>query len=62
MLDGSRMVNFVEVVEPETGTLPVPVQPVQTYSVPGPPDTGEATLALMLDPESNQPLVGLGES
>jgi len=60
-LDGAAMATVVESVEPDAATLPVPVQPVQTYCVPEPPDTGDVTLASMTDPESNQPLGGLGE-
>ena len=47
---------------PELGTLPVPVQPVQTYCVPVPPATGEVTDAEMLAPLSNHPLAGVGVS
>ena len=62
MLEGAFMVNVVVVVDPEAGTLPVPVQPVQAYWVPEPPETGEETEALMVEPASNQPLGGEGES
>jgi hypothetical protein len=49
------------VPEPEAGTLPEPVQPVQTYWIPEPPETEEVTDAVILVPESNQPLDGEGE-
>ena len=62
MLDGALIVNDVVVADPEPGTLPVPLQPVQTYRVPEPPETGEVTDAVMLEPALNQPLDGLGES
>ena len=62
MLEGPLMVNVMLEPEPETGTLPVPVQPVHTYWVPMPPETGEVTDAVTLEPESNQPLAGTGES
>ena len=46
---------------PDAGTFPEPDQPVHTYCVPEPPDTGELTDSVMLVPELNQPLAGLGE-
>jgi hypothetical protein len=58
MLDGAPIVNATDRPLPEPGTLPDPVQPVQTHWVPGPPETGEATESVMLEPESNQPLEG----
>jgi hypothetical protein len=62
MLEGAVMVNTTEDPEPEDGTLPVPVQPVQTYCVPAGPGNGEITEALITVPESNQPLTGVGGS
>jgi len=56
MLDGAVIVKITEDPEPEDGTLPVPIQPVQTYRVPVVPGNGEITEALMRVPESNQPL------
>jgi len=47
---------------PDAGTLPVPVQPEQTYCVAESADTGDITDADIVLPESNQPLVGVGES
>ena len=43
MLDASVMVNVTDVSVPEAGTLPVPVQPVQTYRVPAGSGVGEVT-------------------
>ena len=62
IVDAADMVNVADVVLPDAGTLPVPVQPVHTYCIPEPPDTGDVTDSVMLEPESNQPLVGVGES
>jgi len=55
------MLKLTEFVVPDAGTLPVPVQPVQTYCVPEGPATGEGTLALIGVPALNQPLTGLGD-
>lgn len=60
MLEACVIVNVVEVDDPDDGTLPVPVQPVQTYCVPVGPATGELIDAVMLVSESNHPLVGVG--
>jgi hypothetical protein len=62
MEDGAFMTNVTLVLTPEAGTLPVPLHPVQTYWVPEPPETGEVTEAVTLDPASNQFEVGLGLS
>jgi hypothetical protein len=62
MLEGAAIEKLTREEPPEAGTLPVPVQPVQTYCVPEGPDAGEVTEAVMLVPESNQPLIGVGES
>jgi len=62
MLEGRFIVNVVVIPVPEAGTLPDAVQPVQTYCVPVGPGEGEVTDALIDVPESNHPLVGLGES
>jgi len=62
MVEGAPIVNVTDEALPETGTLPVPVQPLQTHWIPEPPDTGEVTDSAMPDPESNQPLNGVGES
>jgi hypothetical protein len=56
------MVKLSDAVVPDAGTLPVPVQPVQTYCVAESADTGDITDADIVLPESNQPLVGVGES
>jgi hypothetical protein len=61
MLEAALIVNVVVVPEPEPGTLPEPLQPVQTYWVPLLPETGEETEAVMLEPALNQPLAGEGE-
>jgi hypothetical protein len=55
-------VNATDEDVPEPGTLPDPVQPVQTYWVPETPDVGDVTDSFMYVPESNQPLEGAGES
>jgi hypothetical protein len=62
MLEGPPIVKVTDDAEPEAGTLPVPLHPVQTYRIPEPPEAGEATESVMLEPESNQPLEGEGES
>jgi hypothetical protein len=62
MLDGVAIVKVTDEAVPDAGTLPVPVQPVQTYWVLEPPETGEVTYSVTLEPESNQPLTGEGES
>jgi hypothetical protein len=62
MLEGAFIVKVTEEELPEVGTLPAPVQPVQTYCVPAGPANGEVTEAVMFTPESNHPLVGVGES
>jgi len=55
-------VKVTVVPVPDEGTLPEPVQPVQTYLIPVPPEYGDVTEAVMDVPASNHPLVGLGES
>jgi hypothetical protein len=62
IVEGALMVNVTADAVPEAGALPVPDQPVQTYWVPEPPETGDATDPVMLDPLSNQPFEGEGES
>jgi hypothetical protein len=62
MVEGAFIVNVTVVVDPEAGTLPVPVQPVQTYWIPEPPETGEETDTVTFEPASNQPLAGEGRS
>jgi hypothetical protein len=62
MLEAAIMEKVTDEEVPDVGTLPLPDQPVQTYSAPEPPETGEVTDAVMLEPESNQPLTGEGES
>ncbi len=59
--DGDVIVNAMLEPVPDAGALPLPVQPVHTYCVPAGPDSGDVTCAVMLVPESNQPLIGLGE-
>ena len=61
MLDGALIVNATDEAPPEEGTLPVPLQPVQTYWVPVGPGVGDVTDSFMPDPELNQPLEGEGE-
>jgi hypothetical protein len=61
MLETWFIVNERLVPEPEGGTLPVPVQPVQMYLVPEEPDHREVTEPIIVAPESNHPLVGIGE-
>jgi hypothetical protein len=56
------MAKLSDVAEPDAGTLPVPVQPVQTYLVPESLETGDVTDSNIAVPESNQPLEGVGES
>jgi hypothetical protein len=62
MLEGAFIVNVVVAADPEDATLPEPVQPVQTYWIPEPPETGEDTEAVMLELALNQPLTGEGEA
>jgi hypothetical protein len=61
MLEGAVMVKDAEEPPPEAVTLPVPDQPVQTYCVPLEPGVGEVTDSVMLVPELNQLLDGVGE-
>jgi hypothetical protein len=61
MLEGALIVKVVVVPEPEPETLPVPLQPVHTYWIPEPPETGEVTEAVMPKPALNHPLAGEGE-
>ena len=56
------MVKVTVVPDPELGTLPAPVQPLTTYRVPEGPGVGDVTDSVTLEPESNQPLTGEGES
>jgi len=55
-------VNVTDEPVPEAGTLPDPLQPVQTYWVFEIPEVGVVTDSVMFVPESNQPLDGVGES
>jgi hypothetical protein len=55
-------VNVTDEAVPEAGTLPDPPQPVQTYWVPELTEVGVVTDSVTVVPESNQPLVGEGES
>jgi hypothetical protein len=61
MLEGVVIINVVDVLLPEPGTLPEPVQPVQIYCVSEAPATGDVTDVVTFESESNQPLAGLGE-
>ena len=61
MAEGAVILNVAPDALPVAGTLPVPFQPVQTYCVPEPADTGEATKSVMLVPLSNHPVDGDGE-
>jgi hypothetical protein len=59
-VEGWSIVNCTLVAAPDAGTLPVPVQPVQTYwTIVA--ATGEPTEVVMGVPASNQPLAGVGE-
>jgi hypothetical protein len=62
MLEAAVMVKVTVFPDPEIGTLPVPVQPVTTYWVPEGPGVGDVTDSVTLEPESNQPPIGEGES
>ena len=62
MLEGAFIVKVTLAVDPDAGTLPVPVHPVQEYWTPVGPGQGEVTDAVMSVPASNHPLVGVGES
>ena len=62
MLEGAFIVKATEVLEPDDGTLPVPIHPVHTYLVPAEPAQGDVTEAVMLVPASNHSEVGVGES
>jgi hypothetical protein len=62
MPDTLVIVKVTDVSVPEAGTLPVPVQPVQTYCVPAEPGMGEVTDSTICVPDSNQPFDGEGES
>jgi hypothetical protein len=61
MLEGWSIVKGTLVAVPDAETLPVPSQPVQTYSVTIDAVTGELTEAGMDVPASNQLLIGVGE-
>jgi hypothetical protein len=62
VIDEPRViVKLVEEPDPVGGTEPVPVQPVQVQTI-LPTVTGEVTNSVMPEPESNQPLTGVGES
>ena len=58
IVEGALIAKVTADELPEAGILPVPDQPVQTYCVPVPPDTGEATKSVMLVPLSYHPFVG----
>jgi len=60
-VEGWVIVNCVVFVVPDVGTLPVPVQPVQTSCVTIDPTTGDIMETCMDVPASNQPVVGDGE-
>jgi len=62
IVDVEFIVNARLEIVPLTGTLPLPVQPVVMYRTPVPALTGELTCAAMVDPELNQPLLGVGVS
>ena len=62
MFEGWLSANDMLVPDPLGGTFPVPVQPVQTYCVPGGPAATGETFALTIVPELTHPLDGLGES
>ena len=57
------MVKFAVVPDPEAGTSPVPVQPVQKYCVPAGPGAGDVTVAETLVPFKYDVVpLGFGES
>jgi hypothetical protein len=62
MLEVASMVKVTNEAVPEEGILPEPDQPVQTYWTPAEPCARGVTDSFMLEPESNQPLDGEGES
>jgi len=62
MLDGALMVKVTDEAEPDDGTLPVPVQPVQRYLAPPDWSAGVVTDAVIVVPVSNQLLAGVGKS
>jgi hypothetical protein len=61
MVEGAFIVNDVDDVLPELDTLPVPVQPVQTYWIPDGPEAGDVTDEDTNEPPSNHPVSGVGE-
>ena len=62
MDEGLVIVKPTEVPVPVDGTFPEPVHPVQTYCTPLEPADGEVTNSVMIEPEANQPLAGVGVS
>jgi hypothetical protein len=61
MVEFAVIANVTDVPVPEAGMLPEPVQPVQTYRVPVPPETGEVTDSVISVPVLKKPLGGEGE-
>ncbi len=60
MFEGTRIVKSNVAFEPDVGTLPIPVHPVQANLVPGDPETDELTDAATDSPSSSQRLPGSG--
>ncbi len=61
MVDGCVNVNLTLFVLPDSGTLPVPDQPEQSYCETIVPGMGVFTVALTEVPASSQPVAGVGE-
>ena len=60
MVDGSFIVNVVDEVVPDVGTLPVPVHPLHAYLVSTVSDTEDVTDTVVERPASIHPLAGVG--
>jgi hypothetical protein len=61
MFEGSFSMKLTNVAVPEALTEPVPFHPSQKYRVPVDPAIGDAIEASISLPDSNHPLVGVGE-
>jgi hypothetical protein len=62
MLDAAFIVKVTVFDVPVAGTLPVPVQPVATYCIPAPPETGDVIDSVIELVALNHPLAGVGVS
>jgi len=61
MVDGVLTVKVTDMEEPETGELPVPDQPMQTYCVPVEPAEGEFNIvSVTWVPTLTHSLLGVG--